>query len=340
MDKYILGIETSCDETAAAVVKNGNTLLSNIVFSQIDTHTQFGGVVPEVASRLHTENITYVIKKALKDAKLTLDQIDAIAVVKGPGLIGSLHVGLQAAKSLSLISEKPLIEVHHLAAHIQAIEFKETINYPSIALVVSGGHTEIVYMEKELNYKIIGSTQDDAIGEAYDKVARLLNLGYPGGPIIDKLAQKGKPTYLLPKPKVEGKYDVSYSGLKTAVINLVRKLERRNEEININDLCASFQEKAVEIILEPYLKSLEEYSIKQVILAGGVAANSHLREQIVEKTPKNIKVSLPDLWYCGDNAAMVALLGAKLYDRKLFTKKDIGADPNWKLEETSIKENE
>lgn len=337
MDKYILGIESSCDETGVAIVKNGKELLSNIVTSQMDVHAHYGGVMPEIAARLHCEQISFVIKQALEKAQITLDDISAVAVVAGPGLIGALHVGLQAAKAVALVADKPLIAVHHLAAHIFANQFQEPLLYPSMALVVSGGHTEIVYMESELNFKVIGSTQDDAIGEAYDKVARILNLGYPGGPVVDRLAQQGQATYPLPKPKVDKPYDVSYSGLKTAVINLVHKLEQKKEPINVVDLCASFQKRAVDMIVEPLLKSLKAYPVKQVVLAGGVAANSYLRQSLVDKIDKRIRVSLPEFWCCTDNAAMVALLGSTLYDKKIVADMSLGANPNWTLEEFSIK---
>ena len=337
MTKYILGIETSCDETSVAIVKDESQLLANVITSQIATHTQYGGVMPEIASRLHCEQISYVIQTAMKKANLSLEQISAVAVVSGPGLIGALHVGLQAAKAFALVIDKPLIAVHHLAAHIYANQFKEKLQYPCMALVVSGGHTEIVYMKQELHFQVLGSTQDDALGEAYDKVARVLQLGYPGGPIVDRLAKQGKPTYKLPKPKAENEFDVSYSGLKTAVINLVHKLQQKNEPINVEDLCASFQKRAIDMIVEQFLKSLKVYPVKQVVLAGGVAANSYLRQTIQEKVGPPVQVILPDLWCCTDNAAMVALLGSILYDRGHFADMSLGANPNWTLEEFSIK---
>jgi N6-L-threonylcarbamoyladenine synthase len=336
MDTYILGIESSCDETSVAIVKNKKDLLANIVTSQIKVHAKYGGVMPEIASRLHTEQISFVIQEALKQANVSIQDISAVAVVAGPGLIGALHVGLQAAKTIALLIDKPLIAVHHLAAHIYANQFQDDLAYPSMALVVSGGHTEIVYMEKELDFKILGSTQDDAIGEAYDKVARILGLGYPGGPVVDKLARQGQPTYPLPKPKAERPYDVSYSGLKTALINLVHKLNQKNETIRIEDMCASFQKRAIEMIIEPLLKALKVNPVKQVVLAGGVAANSHLRQTLLERVDKKIKVSLPALWCCSDNAAMVALLGATLYEKQQFANLSLGANPNWTLEEFSI----
>ena len=219
-ERVILAIETSCDETAIAIMR-GKQLLANAVSSQIAMHTAFGGVVPEIASRLHTENMIYVLDQALKEAKVTLNDVDAFAVTRGPGLIGALHVGMQLAKTLALIYQKPLIPVHHLAAHIYASEFVTPLKFPLLAVIVSGGHTELVLMQKHLDFKIIGETKDDAIGECYDKVARVLNLGYPGGVPIDKLAREGKVTYQLPKPIIRDSFDFSFSGLKTHVINIV-----------------------------------------------------------------------------------------------------------------------
>ncbi|MBR3006285.1 MAG: tRNA (adenosine(37)-N6)-threonylcarbamoyltransferase complex transferase subunit TsaD, partial [Erysipelotrichaceae bacterium] len=247
-DVILLGIETSCDEAAVAVVKNGNQILSSAVNTQIDVHTQYGGVVPEVASRIHVENISIVIKEALKKADVTMDDIDGIAFTIGPGLIGSLHVGVLAAKTLALAYNKPLIPVHHLTGHIYANAFVEPLKFPLLALVVSGGHTELVLMKEDYDFNIIGSTQDDAIGEAYDKVGRVLNLPYPGGPKIDKLAKTGQPIYQLPKPKTEQPLDFSFSGLKSAVIQCMNRLQRQGIEPKVEDMCASFQTAALESI--------------------------------------------------------------------------------------------
>lgn len=337
MKHYILGIESSCDETSVAVYEvSENKLLSNIVSSQIATHTKFGGVMPEIASRLHIEKINYVIKEAMGEANIDYSDLNAIAVTSGPGLIGALHVGLQAAKALALSLDIPLLSVHHLVGHIYANTFEKEMKFPCMALVVSGGHTEIVYMEKEYSFKIIGTTQDDAIGEAYDKVARVMGLGYPGGPKIDKVSKEGNVTYKLPKPHSEGKYDVSYSGLKTAVINLIHNKEQKGEEIVVADMCASFQTRAVGMIVEKLVLSLDEYDVKQVIVAGGVAANSHLRKEIVEKVNErhpDVEVVLPPLWCCGDNAAMIAKAGAYLYKNKIFSALDLGVNPNKSIEE-------
>ncbi len=337
MKQYILGIESSCDETSVAIYDySNNKLLSNIVSSQIATHTKFGGVMPEIASRLHIEKINYVIQESIETAGINYDDLSAIAVTSGPGLIGALHVGLQAAKTLALALNKPLISVHHLVGHIYANSYEQELKFPCLALVVSGGHTEIVYMKEEYSFEIIGTTQDDAIGEAYDKVARVMGLGYPGGPKIDKVSKEGNPTYVLPKPHTEGKYDVSYSGLKTAVINLIHKNKQRGEEINVPDMCASFQTRAVGMIVDKLVASLDEYKVKQVIVAGGVAANSYLRKEIVEKVHAKypeVEVGLPPLWCCGDNAAMIAKAAAFLYKNKKFSDLSLGVNPNWSIDE-------
>ena len=336
MKKYILALESSCDETACAIVDLDGKLYSNIVSSQIDVHTKYGGVMPEIASRLHIENINFVIKEALEQASINMDEIVAIAVTSGPGLIGALHVGLQAAKTLALTLNVPLISVHHLLGHIYANSFTKEIEFPCLALVVSGGHTELVYMKEELDFKIIGSTVDDAIGEAYDKVARIVGLGYPGGPKIDKASKLGKVTYNMPHPKVSGKYDVSYSGLKTYCNNLVHNNAQKGIETNVNDLCASFQARAVEMIVDKVLNAVDEYEVKQVVVAGGVAANSYLREKIVtemNKKHKDIDIVVPPLWACGDNAAMIAKASLPLYKRGLFATLDLSAKPSWSIED-------
>ena len=252
MSLTILAIESSCDETACAIIKD-DVLLANIISSQVDVHKKYGGVMPEIASRLHNENITIVIKEALNKANVKLEDIDAFAFTRGPGLIGALHVGLQAAKTLALIYHKPLIPVHHLAGHIYANEYVDNLTFPLLAVVTSGGNSEFVYMEEDMKFKVIGETRDDAIGECYDKVARVLGLSYPGGVIIDKLAKEGKPTYNLPIPlKGEDTLDLSYSGLKTHVLNLVHNLEQKGEKVNVNDMCASFQKTAIDEIVKKY----------------------------------------------------------------------------------------
>ncbi len=340
MKEYILALESSCDETACSIIKLDGTLLSNIVSSQIDTHTLYGGVMPEIASRLHIENINFVIKESLDKANIQLDEIAAIAITSGPGLIGALHVGLQAAKTLALTLNIPLIPVHHLVGHIYANSYVKENKYPCLAIVVSGGHTELVYMKKEFDFEIVGSTTDDAIGEAYDKVARILGLGYPGGPKIDKASKEGKDIYKLPYPHANGKYNVSYSGLKTYVNNFVHNTKAKGEDININDMACSFQHRAIEMIVDKAMDVIEDYDVKQVVVAGGVAANSYLRELISKRMEKynDIELVLPPLWCCGDNAAMIAKAGLSLYKRNYFASLDLSAKPSWSLLDYKVNE--
>ena len=330
----ILAIESSCDETSVAVVKDGK-LLSNIVSTQIEVHQKYGGVMPEIASRLHCENIGVVLQEAVEKACIKLEEVDAFAVTRGPGLIGALHVGLQAAKTLALLYKKPLIPVHHLIGHIYANEYNEPLQFPLLAVVVSGGNSELVYMNEDFSFEVIGETRDDAIGECYDKVARVLGLPYPGGIPIDRLAKEGKHTYNLSTPlKGERTYDLSYSGLKTNVINLVHNLKQKGEEINVLDMCRSFQDVAIGLVLDRALKAVKEYDVKQIILAGGVSANSYLRDQIIEKMHDfPVKVVIPPMWCCTDNAAMIAKVGEHLYDRKVFADLSLGVDPNWSIED-------
>ena len=259
----ILAIESSCDETAAAIIKDGE-LLSNIVSTHIEVHRKYGGVMPEIASRLHAENISVVLQECLEQANVKLEEIDAFAVTRGPGLIGALHVGLQAAKTLAMLYHKPLIPVHHLAGHIYANEYVTELEFPLLAVVVSGGNTELVLMKDHLNFEIIGETRDDAIGECYDKVARVLGLPYPGGIPIDKLAKEGQHTYDLPVPlKGEHTYDFSYSGLKTNVINLVHKIEQNGQKVNVPDMCRSFQDVAVGLVVDRTIKAVKEIKISK-----------------------------------------------------------------------------
>ena len=331
-DVIILGIESSCDETACAVIKNGE-LLSNIISTQIEMHKKYGGVMPEIASRLHLENIGIVIQEALFKANISFSDLTAVAVTRGPGLIGALHVGLQAAKTISLIYNIPLIPVHHLAGHIYANEFVKPLKFPLLAVVVSGGNTELVYMEKHMDFKVIGETQDDAIGESFDKVARVLGLPYPGGVEIDRLAKKGEHTYNLPTPLHDNSLNVSYSGLKTAVINLKHKLETNGEEIIKENMAKSFQDVAVGLILDRVKKAVQRYKVKQIVLAGGVSANSYLREEIVKMfNNTNIEVIIPPIWCTTDNAGMIAKVGEYLYQRKVFADLSLGVDPSWRIE--------
>lgn len=304
----ILAIETSCDETSAAVVKNGNEILSNVVATQIDIHKRFGGVVPEVASRLHVEQITLVIEEAMKQAEVEYEDLAAVAVTEGPGLVGALLIGVSAAKAIAFAHGLPLIGVHHIAGHIYANQLVQPLQYPLLALVVSGGHTELVYMKEDGIFEVIGETRDDAAGEAYDKVARTLKLPYPGGPHIDRLAQEG--TANIPFPRAwleEGSYDFSFSGLKSAVINYMHNAEQRGENVSPADVAASFQESVIEVIVSKTIKAAKEYNVKQVLLAGGVAANKGLRATLQNEMNElnNIELIIPPLSLCTDNAAMI-----------------------------------
>lgn len=307
-EEIILAIETSCDETAAAVVKNGKEILSNVVASQIESHKRFGGVVPEIASRHHVEQMTIVLEEAMEQAKVTWDELSAIAVTEGPGLIGSLLIGVNTAKALAFAHNLPLINVHHIAGHIYANRFVKEMEFPLVALVVSGGHTELIYMKEHGHYELIGETRDDAAGEAYDKVARVLGLPYPGGPHIDKLAQEGKCTIEFPRAWLEpDSYDFSFSGLKSAVINTIHNAKQRGEELDQKDVAASFQTSVVEVLVEKTARAAQEYNAKQVLVAGGVAANQGLRKALTKKFSElNIELVIPPLSLCTDNAAMIA----------------------------------
>lgn len=313
-DMYILGIESSCDETSASIVKNGTTEIATVISSQIDIHKSYGGVVPEIASREHVKNITIVLEECLEKANMTMEQIDAIAITYGPGLIGSLLVGLEAAKTLSFIYNKPLIPVHHIAGHIYANSLVKELEFPLLAVVVSGGHTELIEMPQHYRFNKLGGTLDDAIGECYDKVARVIGLEYPGGPKIDKLAAIGKPTYKLPVPLKDDSYNFSFSGLKSAVINLAHNEEQRGAEINKEDLATSFQTVAIEAITSKVRKAIMDKNIKTVIVAGGVAANQGLRKAMEKLTEElHVNLLIPPMKYCTDNATMVAAAGYYAY---------------------------
>ena len=313
-DIYILGIESSCDETSASIVKNGVEEIATVISSQIDVHKDFGGVVPEIASRHHVKNITMVLEECLEKANMTMDQIDAIAITYGPGLIGSLLIGLEAAKTLSFVYNKPLVPVHHIAGHIYANSLVKPLEFPLLAVVVSGGHTELIEMTKHYEFKKLGGTLDDAIGECYDKVARVIDLEYPGGPKLDKLAHVGKPTYDLPIPLKDDSYNFSFSGLKSAVINLAHNEEQRGNELRKEDLACSFQKVAVESIIQKVRKAITEKNIKHVIVAGGVAANQGLREAMTELCADlNVDLSIPPMKYCTDNGTMIAAAGYFAY---------------------------
>lgn len=303
-DVMCLAIETSCDETSMSIIKNGSEEIATVVFTQIDIHKKFGGVVPEIASRSHIESITIVLDELFEKSKMTIEDIDIIGVTYGPGLIGSLLIGLQAAKTIAMITGKPLIPVHHIAGHIYANNLEHRLRFPLIALVVSGGHTELIYMKEDYSFERIGGTLDDAVGEAYDKVARLIGLPYPGGPKLDKLAQIGNShTFKLPEAKVGG-YDFSFSGLKTAVLRLVKSFD--GKEMPVNDICASFQECVSSTLFKKIKHALEETGYKQVVLAGGVAANSEIRKKIFSLKDEGYDVYAPIMKYCTDNASMVA----------------------------------
>lgn len=313
-DVYIFAIESSCDETSCSIIKNGCDEIATVVLSQIDIHSLYGGVVPEIASRSHIENITIVIDETLKKAGLTMNDMDAIAVTYGPGLIGSLLIGVQAAKTLSYVYNKPLVPVHHIAGHIYANNLVKSLEFPLIALVVSGGHTELIYMKEDYSFERIGGTLDDAIGEAYDKVARVLDVKYPGGPLIDKMAFLGKDTYNLPIPLDDDSYNFSFSGIKSSVINLVNNEKQRGNEIIKNNLACSFQNRVVDILSKKTMKALKEYNVKNLIVAGGVSANMGLRTRLKALcTKENINLILPELKYCTDNAAMIGAAGYYAY---------------------------
>lgn len=306
-DIYCLAIESSCDETSMSIVKNGIEEIKTITNTQIDIHKKYGGVVPEIASRSHIENITIVLEELFTDIDITMDDIDIIGVTYGPGLIGSLMIGVMCAKTISLVTKKPLIPVHHIAGHIYASNLTKRLEFPLISLVVSGGHTDIVYMKEDYSFEKIGSTVDDAVGEAYDKVAKVLGLEYPGGPKIDKLAKQGKDTYDLPIPMNDNSYNFSFSGIKSAVINLIHNEKQRGNPIRIEDMCCSFQNRVVTILTKKTIRAMKEYNVKNLVLAGGVAANSHLRSELTKATKENnFTLVYPEIKYCTDNAAMIA----------------------------------
>lgn len=307
----VLGIESSCDETSVSIVENGRNVLSNVIYTQIDIHKMFGGVVPEIASRHHVEKITYVLEAAIKEANVLPDEIDLVAVTSHPGLIGSLLVGINAAKTFALVYNKPIVEVNHIYGHIYANYIEEDFNFPMLALVVSGGHTELVLMKDHFCFEKLGQTLDDAVGEAYDKVGRVMDLEYPAGPKVDKLANEGKHAYNLPLVYIDKEsLDFSLSGLKSAVLNTCNKAKMKNEVINIPDLACSFQNSVVKVLTDKTMLAAKKYGVKQIVVAGGCAANSGLRnsmQKAVENT--NIRVTFPKMKYCTDNGAMIAVAG-------------------------------
>ncbi|NLP16389.1 MAG: tRNA (adenosine(37)-N6)-threonylcarbamoyltransferase complex transferase subunit TsaD [Clostridiales bacterium] len=336
-DINILAIETSCDETAAAVVRNGRDVRSNIISSQIELHKLYGGVVPEIASRKHIEKINQVIEEAMNTAGLILDDIDAIGVTYGPGLVGALLVGVAEAKAISFATKKPLIGVHHIEGHISAnyIEHRQ-LEPPFICLIVSGGHTHLVLVKDYGEYEIIGRTRDDAAGEAFDKVARAIGLGYPGGPKIDKLSKQGNAdTIQFPRASIEGApYDFSFSGLKSAVLNYLNSMEMKHEEINRADVAASFQEAVIDVLVSRTILAAKDFQMKQVAIAGGVAANSALKRSMSDACKENgLEFYCPSSIYCTDNAAMIGTAAYYEYIKGNFSGLDLNAVPNLKIGE-------
>ncbi|WP_271006102.1 tRNA (adenosine(37)-N6)-threonylcarbamoyltransferase complex transferase subunit TsaD [Listeria seeligeri] len=333
----IIGIESSCDETAASVVKNGNEIISSVVASQIESHKRFGGVVPEIASRHHVEQITLVIEEALKKANVTMDDLDGIAVTEGPGLVGALLIGVNAAKTLAFMHDLPLIGVHHIAGHIYANRFETEMKFPLLSLVVSGGHTELVLMRAENEFEIIGETRDDAAGEAYDKVARTLGLAYPGGVQIDKLAKDGEDTFHFPRAMMDdGSFDFSFSGLKSSFINTLHNLRQRGDEPNPNDMAASFQASVVDVLVAKTIRAAKKYQVNQLLLAGGVAANQGLRAQLIQEVEMELpdtELIIPPLSLCGDNAAMIAAAGTVSFLQGKLSDFEMNADPGLLLED-------
>lgn len=336
-DVYILAIESSCDETAAAVVKNGREVLSNVIYTQIALHTEYGGVVPEIASRKHIEKINQVIEQALSEAHMELKEMDAIAVTYGPGLVGALLVGVSAAKAISFASGIPLVGVHHIEGHISAnyIENKE-LEPPFICLVVSGGHSHLVVVKDYGEYEILGRTRDDAAGEAFDKVARAIGLGYPGGPKIDRLSKEGNPDAILfPRARVaEAEYDFSFSGLKSAVLNYLNSCQMKGEEVNRADVAASFQKAVIDVLVEHSMDAVKRYGYDKFAIAGGVASNSSLRgafEKICAQ--RKIEFYHPSPVFCTDNAAMIGAAGYYEFIKGVRSGYDLNAVPNLKLGE-------
>lgn len=336
-DVLILAIESSCDETAAAVVKNGREVLSNVIFSQIELHTLYGGVVPEIASRKHIEKINQVIEEALAKAEVTLDDIDAIGVTYGPGLVGALLVGVAEAKAIAYAKKLPLVGVHHIEGHISANYIENPdLEPPFACLVVSGGHTHLVLVKDYGEYEILGKTRDDAAGEAFDKVARAIGLGYPGGPKIDKLSCEGNPDAIaFPRGKVGGSdYDFSFSGLKSAVLNYLNGCKMKNEPVNTADVAASFQKAVIDVLVDHAMHACKEYGFKKFAIAGGVASNAHLRAAMEEACRKRkIQFYHPSPILCTDNAAMIGAAAYYEYQKGVRSGLDLNAVPNLKLGE-------
>ncbi|KHF38583.1 O-sialoglycoprotein endopeptidase [Halalkalibacter okhensis] len=333
--ELILAIETSCDETSAAVIENGTVILSNVVSSQIESHKRFGGVVPEVASRHHVEQITIIIEQAMEEANITFADLSAVAVTEGPGLVGALLIGVNAAKAIAFAHNIPLIGVHHIAGHIYANQLVEPISFPLLALVVSGGHTELVYMKEDGHFEIIGETRDDAVGEAYDKVARTLGLPYPGGPHIDRLAAEGKETIDFPRSWLEpDSFDFSFSGLKSSVINTLHNFNQRGEEVKKEDVAASFQASVIDVLVGKTRRAVKKHEVNQLLLAGGVAANKGLRHALEKEFEKtNVDLRIPPLSLCTDNAAMIGAAASVKWRKQKFASYDLNGNPGLDLEQ-------
>ena len=336
-DKYILAFETSCDETSVAVLKNDQELLSNIIASQIDSHKRFGGVVPEVASRHHVEVITTCINEALSEANITVSDLTAVAVTEGPGLVGALLVGIAAAKAFAWAHELPLIPVNHMAGHLWAARQVKPLEFPLMALLVSGGHTELVYVSEPGDYKIIGETRDDAVGEAYDKVGRVMQLTYPAGREIDTLAHQGKDVFNFPRAMMkhdDPALEFSFSGLKSAFINTVHNAEQKGESLDVKDLSASFQAAVLDVLLAKTKIALTVYPVQMLVVAGGVAANKGLRDRLAAEITE-IDVVIPPLRLCGDNAGMIAYASVCEYNQNHFADWDLNATPSLSFEQLS-----
>ena len=331
-DVNILAIESSCDETSMAIIKNGCECIQLTVLTQMDTHAEFGGVVPEIASRMHAENITMVLEETLNKANMTMDDIDAIAVTYSPGLLGSLLVGVEFAKTLSFVYKKPLIAVNHIAGHIYANNLEQKMVFPLLALVVSGGHTDLILMKDDYVFEHLGGTLDDAIGECYDKVARVLDLKYPGGPNVEKMALEGVHSYDLPIPMNDDSFNMSFSGLKSNIINLVHNEKQRGNEIRKADLARSFQDVAVDQLARKTELAIKKYNIKNMIIAGGVSANKYVRNEIKKVTDKyGVLLSVPRMAYCTDNAAMIGAAAYPLYIKGEFADLHLNASSSDEL---------
>ena len=334
----IMSIETSCDETSVAIVRDGREVLSNMVSSQIDVHRRFGGVVPEIASRKHVETITVMLEQALQEADVTMADVDAIAVTQGPGLVGSLLVGVVAAKSLSMALDIPLIGTHHIAGHIYANRLVEEIEYPCMALVVSGGHTELVLLKEEGKFQVIGRTRDDAVGEAYDKVARAVGFPYPGGPHIDRLAVESTEEVEMPRAWLDPEsYDFSFSGLKSAVLNAVNQAKMKGDEPNYAGIARGFQLSVIDVLIGKAMRAVQQYGAKQLLLCGGVAANRGLRAALAERCAvEGIPLLIPPFEYCTDNAAMIGAAAYLKWKHGQSTPLDFKAEPSFSLEAWSV----